>query len=335
MRAGPATSPGRRCNVRRLQIALVGLTIFVAAAAVGEGRAPSTLVLKKTWVNKYRNLLSIDARVTVTALNTGKSEDGDTHGGSFKNGVGLPMVVEILNGHAAAQKVARDALKPVAGATNEKEIYGAWRLWFEHPPSGGVQCQNFGKTVPPICQNQTLDGADSNPHHSFEIHPVFAVNGHGVGRPSLVLTADNQQVKTAESARTEYTGANKKLSIVRSTTALTLSSIKVTHNYVRLRIRVIKTRTETRRAKDGTMDGGFIRANVLETGGDHLVLMPDLRFFYLRDSAPGDALDAAAVGSEFIVLGMPRLNFDDVMKATTSPIPLPFEFIVVALIQTL
>lgn len=322
--------------MRRLQIALIGLAIVVAAAAVGEGREPSTLVLKKSWVNKYKNLLSIDAKVTVTALNSGKSEDGDTHGGSFKNGVGLPMVVEILNGHAAAQKVARDALKPVTGATNEKEVYGAWRLWFEHPPTGGgVQCQSFGKTVPPICQNQTLDGADSNPHHSFEIHPVFAVNGHAVGRPSLVLTPDNQQVKTAESAKAEYTGTNKKLSIVRSTTALTLSSIKVTHNYVRLRIRVTKARTETTRAKDGTVDGGFIRANVLESAGDHLVLMPDLRFFYLRDSAPGDALDAAAAGSEFIVLGMPRINLDGVMKATTSPIPLPFEFVVVALIQVL
>jgi hypothetical protein len=321
--------------VRRLQIALIGLTIFVAASAVGEGREPATLVLKKTWVNKYKNLLSIDAKVTVTALNSGKSEDGDTHGGSFKNGVGLPMVVEILNGHAAEQKVARDALKPVAGATNEKDVYGAWRLWFEHPPSGGVQCQNFGKTLPPICQNQTLDGADSNPHHSFEIHPVFAVNGNAIGRPSLVLTPDNAQVKTAESAMAEYTGANKVLTIVRSNTALTLSSIKVTHNYVKLRIRVIKARTETKRATNTTVDGGFIRANVLETGGDHLVLMPNLRFFYFLDSAPGDALDAAAVGSEFIVLGMPRINLDDVMKATTSTIPLPFEFIVVALIQTL
>jgi hypothetical protein len=321
--------------VGRLRIASIGLLILLAAGAVGEGRAPSILVLKKSWVNKYKNRLSIDAKVTITALNSGTSEDGDTHGGSFKNAVGLPMVVEILNGHAAAQKTARDALKPVSGATNEKEVYGAWRLWFEHPPSGGVQCQSFGKTVPAICQNQTLDGADSNPHHSFEIHPVFSVDGHAVGRPSLRLTPDNQQVKTAESAEAEYTGANKKLNIVRSTTAVTLSSIKVTHNYVRMRIRLTKARTETRRARDDTVDGGWVKGHVLETGGDHLVLMPDVRFFYLRDSDPGDALDAAAVGREFIILAMPRINLDEVMKATTNPIPLPFEFIVVALIETL
>ncbi len=323
--------------MRRLHIALIGVSVCIGLAVAGEAREPSVLVLKKTWVNKYKNLLSIDAKVTVTALNSGKSEDGDTHGGSFTNAVGLPMVVEILNGHAAAQKTARDALKPVAGATNQKDVYGAWRLWFEHPPGGGgVQCQNFGKTAPPPqCQNQTLDGADSNPHHSFEIHPAFAVNGNAMGRASLVLTTDNQQVKTAESAKAEYTGTNKKLHFVKSTTAVTLSSIKVTHNYVKLRIRVIKARTETPRAKDGTVDGGFIRANVLESTGDHLVLIPDLRFFYLKDSAPGDALDSAAVGSEFILLGMPRINLDDVMKATVSPIPLPFEFIVVALIEVL
>ena len=320
--------------MRRIQIACLGLLFFVAAGAVGEGRVPSTIVLKKSWANKFRNLLSIDAKVTVSALNSGKSEDGDTHGGSFVNAVGLPMVVEILNGHAPAQEVARTALKP--GTTPEKEVYGAWRLWFEHPPpGGGVQCQNFGTKVPPICQNQTSGGANSNPHHSFEIHPVFAVNGNAVGRPSLILTADNQQVKTAESAMGEYTGPNKKMVIVRSTTALTLSSIKVTHNYVRMRIRVAKARTETKRVKDGTVDGGFIRADVLESGGDQHVLMPDVRFFYLRDSAPGDALDGAAVGSEFILLGMPRINLDDVMKATTSPIALPFEFVVVALIEVL
>jgi hypothetical protein len=319
--------------MRRLQLAAVGLVIVLGAGAIGEGREPSTLVLKKSWVNKYRNRLSIDAKVTITALNTGKSEDGDTHGGSFKNGVGLPMVVEILNGHAAAQKAARDALKP--GTQPEKDVYGAWRLWFEHPPSGGVQCQSFSANVPSICQNQTLDGADSNPHHSFEIHPVFSVNGQAVGRPSLVLTSDNQTVKTAEDAKAQYTGVNKKLTIVRSQTAVTLRSIKVTHNYVNLRIRVTQAKTDTLRAKDGAVDGGFIRATVLDTTGEHLVLMSDKRFFYLRDSAPGDALDAAAVGSEFIVLGMPRINLDEVMKAVENPIPLPFEFVVVALIEVL
>ena len=44
-------------------------------------------------------------------------------------------------------------------------------------------------------------------------------------------------------------------------------------------------------------------------------------------------------GDEFIILGMPRINLDDVLKRseTQSPvtIPLPFEFVVVALIQTL
>jgi hypothetical protein len=294
-------------------------------------------VLKLAWAQKYRNRLSIDSKVTITALNSSKGEDGDTHGGSRVNGVGLPMVAEILNGHAGPQKAARDELKP--GAEPEKNLYGAWRLWFEHPPHDGVQCQTFGKNPPPICSNQTMGGAESNPAHSFEIHPVFAVNDKAVGRSSLVLTADNQSVKKTEAAIAHYTGPNKVLTVVRSSTALTLTSISVSHNYASLKIRVTKARTETRRAKDGAVDGGFVLADVLASEDEAQVLKAGVRMFYFRDSAPGDVLETAVVGNEFIVLGMPRINMDDVLKRTatqaTVSMPLPFEFVVVALIQVL
>jgi hypothetical protein len=322
--------------MRRRLILSIALLFVFAAGSVGEGRG-STLVLKLSWAKKFRDLLSIDAKATITALNASKGEDGDTHGGSRRNGVGLPMVAEILNGHAAAQKEARDALKP--GTQPEKDVYGAWRLWFEHPPHNGVQCQSFGKTVPAICSNQSLGGAESNPEHSFEIHPVFAVNGISVGRSSLKLTPDNQSVKKTEVAMAHYTGQNKVLTVVRSNTALTMTSITVSHNYARLRIRVTKAKTDTKRARDGTVDGGFVIADVLASEDEAQVLRAGLRMFYLRDSGPGDALDPAVPGNEFIILGMPRINLDAVLKATetqsTVTMPLPFEFVVVALIQVL
>ena len=335
--------------MRRLLTGSVALLVIFAAGSVGEGApTPTTLVLKTAWAKKFRNLLSIDARVNITQLTPHVGDDGDVHGGSRKNAVGLPMVAEILNGNAPTQKDAREALKPVASAPDEmKDVYGAWRLWFEHPPHTGslVQCQIFGNAstpVPSLCSNQSLGGKETNPDHSFEIHPVFAVNGKAIGRPSLVLTGANTTVKKTEDAFREYTGVNKKLTVKRSNTALIMKSIKVMANYANLRIRVTKARTETKRDKDGSIDGGFVIADVLVMVDGELEALPrgrGLRMFYLRDSVPGDKLDAAAVGDEFIVVGTPRINLDEVLKQTETQsmieVPLPFEFIVVALIQTL
>jgi len=146
-----------------------------------------------SWAKKYRNRLSIEAQVTILHA-SGKEQDADVHGGSRQNQIGLPMVAEILNGTATPQKAARQQIQPAGNTT--KTIYGAWHLWFEHPPhGGGTQCQNFGGEAPDICGQQSLTGPDSNPDHSFEIHPVFEINQVPVARSSMVLTPDNHQVK--------------------------------------------------------------------------------------------------------------------------------------------
>src|SRR5205807_966894 len=125
--------------------------------------------------------LSVEAKVTILHVSA-KEKDADIHGGSRVNQVGLPMVAEILNGTQPSQKRVRQEMQPNQGSS-QKTIYGAWRLWFEHPPKGGgAQCQNFGSGAPAMCDRQALRGSDSNPDHSFEIHPVFAVNGVAAAR---------------------------------------------------------------------------------------------------------------------------------------------------------
>lgn len=315
------------------RFAVVAAALIVLSGPLAETKA-SSLVLKLAWAKKYRNQLSIDASVTVLALNKGKETDGDSHGGSRVNAAGLPMVAEILNGTAPSQHTARAELAP--GSDTKKHVYGAWRLWFEHPPAGGgIQCQSFGSHPPAICENQTLTGADSNPSHSFEIHPVFEVDGVPVGRSSMVLTDENNSVKDADDAFKEYTGKNKILMIVRSKSALTLTSIIIHDNYVRLHLRITHEKVATTRQEDGAVDGGFVRADILSSSGDGTALKEDARVFYFLDSAPGDALDAATVGDEFHVIGMPRINLDAVLKASEGKksvsIPVPFEFVVVAM----
>jgi hypothetical protein len=317
--------------MRPLRSLLVALAFSLTANGAGSG---SNLVLKTQWAQKYRNRLSIEAKVTILHVSS-KEADADIHGGSRANQVGLPMVAEILNGTDTPQAKGRQQLQP--GSSAEKQIYGAWRLWFEHPPhGGGTQCQVFTPPVPSLCQQQALSGPDSNPDHSFEIHPVFAVNGVSVARSSMVLKPDNTSVKTSEKAFADYTGKTRTVTIVRQNNGLVLNSKTIGDNYVQMRIRTVTGSTRTQR-DDGSTDGGWVKADVI-TDDDAKVLARGVRVFYFLDSEPGDSLNNAAPGNEIEILGMPRLNLDTILQASegkqTVAIPLPIEFIAVAVVKS-
>src|SRR5437660_4029391 len=90
----------------------------------------SILVLKTAWAQKYRNRLSVEAKVTILHVSA-KEKDADIHGGSRVNQVGLPMVAEILNGTQPSQKRVRQEMQPNQGSS-QKTIYDAWRWLFEY-----------------------------------------------------------------------------------------------------------------------------------------------------------------------------------------------------------
>ena len=317
-----------------LRALAVVLTLVSSAWCVA-----SNLVLKKAWAEKYRNRLSIEAKVTILHVSK-KEADADIHGGSRKNQIGLPMVAEILNGTQPTQKAVRAEMRPDQGSP-EKAIYGAWRLWFEHPPhGGGTQCQDFGNHAPDLCAGQALGGKDSNPDHSFEIHPVFAINHlTPVGKSSMVLLPDNKGVKDSSKAFQDYSSKNQILTIVRSGSGLTLNSKSIGDNYVRMRIRVTKAKSSstTTARDDGSVDGGWVLADVIGDDDDK-VLAKGTRVFYFLDSAPGSKLQKSDVGTELEILGMPRLNLDTILRVSegkeTIAVPLPIEFIAVALIAS-
>jgi len=296
----------------------------------------SNLVLKKAWAEKYRNRLSIEAKVTILHVSS-KELDADIHGGSRENQIGLPMVAEILNGTQPKQKATRTEISPDQGSP-VKTIYGAWRLWFEHPPhGGGTQCQDFGNQAPGICTSQSLSGPDSNPDHSFEIHPVFAINQvASVGKSSMVLLPDNKGVKESVKAFQDYGNKNQILTIARSGSGITLNSKVIGDNYVRMRIRVTKAKSSstTTVRDDGSVDGGWVLADVISDDDDR-VLATGTRVFYFLESAPGNALQKSAPGTELEILGMPRLNLDTILRVSEGKdaiaIPLPIEFVAVAL----
>src|SRR4029434_8046114 len=78
--------------------------------------------------------------------------------------IGLPMVAEIVN--AASFPDAVDAAKTAAATKQSRRLSGVWRFWLEHP-SKKPQTQGAPVPVP----------TNTNPDHSFEIHPLTAIGG--------------------------------------------------------------------------------------------------------------------------------------------------------------
>src|SRR5437879_13170023 len=135
-----------------------------------------------------------------------------------------------------------------------------------------------------MCDRQALRGSDSNPDHSFEIHPVFAVNGVAAARTSMVLLPDNQGVYDAKSAFKVYTAKTRKVNIARSKSGLTLNSTRIAYNYVRLRVRVTSASPTTLR-EDGTTDATSVQPDVV-TDDDDEVLQQGARIFYFSARGP-------------------------------------------------
>src|SRR5512138_30605 len=112
-------------------IALVGLLAVQTASA-------GSVVLKRAWVEKYKNRSTIDAAaVALDHVKSGpnpvkeKGKDGDLHMAARSATVGLPFVAEIVN--AAQQKAAIQIAKTAQADGKPVAMSGAWRLWFEHP----------------------------------------------------------------------------------------------------------------------------------------------------------------------------------------------------------
>ena len=68
--------------MRRLQFALIGLTIFVAASAVGEGREPSTLV----WMSRD----GVHQAILVAVPDSGPAASPSTSPGPSGSGEATP-----------------------------------------------------------------------------------------------------------------------------------------------------------------------------------------------------------------------------------------------------
>src|ERR1700676_5452099 len=115
--------------------------LCLAATCVNSG----TLVLKRAWIEQFKDRATIDASFTIDHAHpkpNPAANDGDMHvAGRAPKEIGLPMVAEIMNAAAPNEQAAVKLIHDNEGTGQFITVTGAWRLWFEHPPSAGTQTQ--------------------------------------------------------------------------------------------------------------------------------------------------------------------------------------------------
>ena len=300
--------------------------LFIALIVLSWSGSAATLVLKRAFIEQFKDRAIIDATFTVDHAHkkpNQPADDGDMHvAGRAPKEIGLPMVAEIMNAADSDAKVV-SAIKTIhvnEGTSKTLAVSGAWRVWFEHPPSQGSQIQ--GATVPMA--------GNTNPDHCFEIHPITKVDASD-------LTGTFHDVKgfPAKDAAAAF-GAYEKLKItLRATaTAVTMNSTKTGYNYVKFSMHTTGALTKLK-------DGGFaVMADVLAEGGDEdEALASGVRMIFVPGTPPWKkVMSGLAIGDEMDVLGIPRLNLNAISAAVNSKagVPagqrkLPYEMIVVAL----
>jgi len=297
-----------------------GLPFAILLAAMATSGDAATLVLKRAWIEKFKDRATIDASFTIDHAhprpNAG-ADDGDMHvAGRAPKEIGLPMVAELMN--AIETPMVTKVIHDNEGNGKSLPVAGAWRVWFEHPPSSVAQVQ-FA-VVPPA--------GNTNPDHCFEIHPLTKLNGVDV--TSTLHSIAGFTPKDPAAAFAAYEKLSLSLRV--NQTAVTLDSKKVGFNYVRFTMKTMGRRTILK-------DGGLaVVADVLpDDGEEDDAIAHNVRMIFIPGSEPFKRAQTLAVGEELHVLGIPRLNLNAISTfiraagSTAVTRKLPYEMIIVAL----
>jgi hypothetical protein len=281
-----------------------------------------TLVLQRTFIEKYKNRATIDALFVVDqALSQPHppAEDGDLHAAGRSGQVGLPMVSEVMNAALGPQQDVVHALQANQGNGTPTAISGAWRIWFEHP---STQPQVQFAPVPPI--------ANTNPDHCFEIHPITQYAGKQI--PQSLRDIQGYTPKDAQTAFGNYEKLSTTLVITAQTISLT--SKQIGDNYVKFIAQLAGKPVSLDKNDAGQVDGQVVLANIL--GNADQVLVNNVRLIFIAGTPPADALSQAGNGATLQLLAIPRVDLNAISAfagaggSGTVVRKLPYEMIVVS-----
>jgi hypothetical protein len=305
---------------------LIG-TIATAAIVALPPRATAQdyiVQLKKAWVNKFADRATIEATMKVRhahkSANTigADGDDGDMHFSGESADIGLPFVAEIVNAALPGEQAADAAMKAKEGSSTPLVVTGAWRLWFEHPSKSQTQgAQN------PFLPNNT------NPDHSFEIHPISRVDQNDVGKSFVPIKG-----YTAYTADVAFPYFDKcTLTVKASQSGISLRSKKLKYNYVGFHV-------ELTHAPKKVSDGYIALAKVLSGDTDEEAANGERRMIFVDGTPAADKIKGASNGDRFRVLGVPRVNLNAILALVKKhgsaqfDAPLPYEMIIVAVEPT-
>lgn len=282
-----------------------------------------TLVLQRTFIEKYKNRATIDGGFIVDHAHPRPNppeKDGDLHASGRSQEVGLPMVSEVMNAAADSQADVVDAIHTNEGTGAVVPISGAWRIWFEHPSK---QPQVQFEDVPPA--------GNTNPAHCFEIHPITKYAGKGI--LESLQEIPGYTPKDAESAFGHYEKLSATLEMNDQT--VTITSKQVGFNYVKFTAQLAGKPQALDQNDAGATDGQVVLANVMNNAGDE-VLVNNVRLVFIAGTSPALELAQAGDGATLELLALPRVDLNAIsvfMSAGgdgTVVRKLPYEMIVVA-----
>ena len=298
----------------RKQLRLVVLLLLVLPLAAQN----NTVVLKRAFVEQYKDRATIDATFIVDHAHKSPNppaNDGDMHvAGRAQKEVGLPMVAEVVNAAQPGEKNAVDEIHSVEGKNTPVSITGVWRFWFEHPAKQQIQFDNV-----PVAKN-------TNPDHSFEIHPLTKFDKNDV-------TSSFQPVNGFEpyDAQTAFGGYEKlKMTLSATDSAISISASKAAYNYAEFTMTLAGN---PKKLKDG---GYAVLANV--NGKADESIATNVRMIFVPGTPPLQQLLSQKLGDgdQMHVIGIPRINLNAVsafVKASSGQTltrKLPYEMIIVA-----
>jgi hypothetical protein len=310
------TSGGSEVNSRSaIRYSILFLLIIVTSLANAQ-----TLVLQRSFIEKYKNRATIDAMFIVDHAhprpNT-PAKDGDLHASGRSDEVGLPMVSEVMN--AAGATAVLNAIHDNEVTHAPTPISGAWRIWFEHP-----------STEPQVQFDDVPPAGNTNPDHCFEIHPITQYAGNSI--LDSLHEISGYTPKEAENAFGNYEKISATFEIDGQT--VTITSKKVGFNYVKFTAQLAGKPESLDNNDAGMSDGQVVLANVMKDAGDE-VLVDNVRLIFIAGTQPADELANAPEGATLELLALPRVDLNAISAfleaggSGTVIRKLPYEMIVV------
>ena len=281
----------------------------------------NTVVLKRAFVEQYKDRATIDVSFFVDHAHkrpNAPAVDGDLHvAGRAQKEVGLPMVAEVMNAAQPGEVAAVTEIHSVEGNKTQIPVTGVWRFWFEHPAKQQIQ---FAKVLVP---------ANTNPDHSFEIHPITKVDKDDV-TGAFQPTVGFQPYDAA----TAFAGYEKlKVTVSATSSAVSISASKAAYNYAEFEMTLAGS-------PKMLSDGGYaVLANV--NGRADESIASNIRMIFVPGTPPLQQLLSQKLddGDTMHVIGIPRINLNAISSfvsasgGQTLSRKLPYEMIIVAVVK--